>query len=115
MAVDVDRAAGGGPHEKRPACLPTKQRNALSKLFERPDFTPEEVHALGHARLLKVSGLGPRGLDIIAGWLAAHDLQLTSQQEASRLERQARRVDQAIRFLQRCGYEIRPPTSLARD
>ena len=76
MAVDVDLTAGGGPHEKRAACLPTKQRNALSKLFERPDFTPEEVHALGHARLLKVSGLGPRGLDIIAGWLAAHDLQL---------------------------------------
>lgn len=115
MAVDVDLAVGRGPHEKRPVCLPTKQRNALSKLFERPDFTPEEVHALGHARLLKVSGLGPRGLDIIAGWLAAHGLLLTSQQEASRLGRQARRVDQAIRFLQRCGYEIRPPASLTGD
>ena len=115
MAVDVDRAAGGGPHEKRPACLPTKQRNALSKLCERPDFTPEEVHALGHARLLKVSGLGPRGLDIIADWLAAHGLLLTRPQEASRRGRQARRVDQAIRFLQRCGYEIRPPASLTGD
>lgn len=88
------------------ATLPTLQRNALCKLFERADFTPEEVVAVGYRQLGKVNGIGPKGLEIIAAWLAAHGLVL-QHGGADRAGRHIRRVELAIRLLERYGYEVR--------
>lgn len=110
MAADVGMTDDGPASEKKPLGLPTLQRNALCKLFERSDFTPEEVLAVGYARLRKVNGIGPKGLDIIAAWLEAYGLVLRNS-ELDRAGRHVRRVDRAIRLLERYGYEVRPPST----
>ncbi len=109
MAAQGDRETQERPREASPPALPTLQRNALCKLFERADFTPGEVLAVGHARLRKVNGIGPKGLEIIAAWLGAHGLVLTT--EVDRAERHIRRVERAIRLLERHGYEVRRPSA----
>lgn len=90
------------------ADLPTLQRNALCKLFDRPDFTPREVAELGYSRLQKVSGIGPKGLEVICLWAARHGVELRPD-SAARSNRMAHRVERAIRLLQRLGYEVRQP------
>lgn len=109
MAAQGDRKVEEQCRAARPPALPTLQRNALCKLFERGDFTPEEVLALGCARLRKVNGIGPKGLEIIAAWLKAHGLLLTTETE--RGERHIRQVERAIRLLERHGYEVRRPSA----
>jgi len=91
-----------------PRGLPTLQRNALCKFFERADFTPEEVLAVGYGRLRKVNGIGPKGMEIISAWLSAHGLVLRNA-EMERTERHVRQVERAIRLLERYGYEISLP------
>ena len=107
MAADVGMMDDGPAPEKKPPGLPTLQRNALCKLFERTDFTPEDVLAVGYTRLRKVNGIGPKGLEIIAAWLEAYGLVLRNPQ-LERAGRHVHRVDQAIRLLERYGYEVRP-------
>ena len=56
--------------------LPTLQRNALRKIFDRPEFTPLEVAALGYRRLQQAEGIGQKGLQAITLWLQRHGLEL---------------------------------------
>lgn len=107
-AADPDMKTAGKAAIHPPSRLPTLQNNALCKLFERADFTPAEVLAVGYERLRKIDGIGPKGLEIIAAWLSAHGLVLHAQ-EAARSERHLPHVERAIRLLQRHGYEIRSP------
>jgi predicted DNA-binding helix-hairpin-helix protein len=86
--------------------LPTLQRNALAKFFNRPDFSPADVLTLGYPRLQKLNGIGPKGIDIIVSWVRSHGFELKIEDD-EKLKRQAQRVERAIRFLEKSGYEVR--------
>lgn len=128
MKPPVPTATAGMPDQRvgRPATvpvppsspifkLPTLQRNALRKLFDRPEFTPEEVARLGHRRLLKAEGIGQKGVVAITQWLAQHGLELQAdppdprppQRPATRSARLD--LETALRLVRNHGYEIRPP------
>lgn len=92
--------------------LPTLQRNALRKLFDRTEFAPEEVAALGVRRLRLVDGIGEKGIRIIRAWLAEHGCDLASEPAVAR--RTPRRsggwtLQSAMRLLRTHGYEISAP------
>lgn len=90
--------------------LPTLQRNALRKLFDRPFFTPEEVAALGYRRLQQAEGIGHKGLSAIAAWLAAFGFELKAPElppETGKPGRKrSRSVEQAVRLLRTHGYQV---------
>jgi hypothetical protein len=91
--------------------LPTLQRNALRKIFDRPHFTPEEVADLGYRRLQQAEGIGAKGLSAITGWLAAHGHQLPLPPPPgggpSVVPRKTRRtIEMAVRLLRTHGYEV---------
>ena len=95
--------------------LPTLQRNALFKIFDRPHFTPEEVAALGYRRLQQAEGIGTKGLSAIAAWLKAHGHQLplpTPADGASPVisKRTRRTIEMAVRLLRAHGYEVQQQT-----
>lgn len=103
-----DLNAGG------PGCpLPTLQRNALRKIFDRHEFSPEEVALLGYRRLQQAEGIGSKGLLAIAAWLAAYGFELKPPEEnpAARAvvpRKQRRSIEQAVRLLRHHGYEVLP-------
>jgi len=91
--------------------LPTLQRNALRKIFDRPQFTPEEVAAVGYRRLQQAEGIGAKGLSAITAWLAVHGLQLPLPTPPaggpSVVPRKTRRtIEMAVRLLRTHGYEV---------
>lgn len=93
--------------------LPTLQRNALRKIFDRPQFTPDEVAALGYRRLQQAEGIGTKGLASITEWLLAHghELKAPSQPpgEPQVPPRKSRRtIEMAVRLLRTHGYEVQP-------
>lgn len=51
MVNDIDAGGAGCP-------LPTLQRNALRKIFDRHEFSPEEVALFGYRRLQQAEGIG---------------------------------------------------------
>lgn len=119
---DCPSACGmGGKPQKRPLPataaamneLPTLQRNALRKIFDRPQFTPEEVAALGYRRLQQAEGIGAKGLSAITGWLEAHGYQLPLPTPpaggSSVVPKKTRRtIEMAVRLLRTHGYEVQP-------
>lgn len=91
--------------------LPTLQRNALRKIFDRHEFLPEEVVQLGYRRLQQAEGIGTKGLAAIADWLRAYgfELQPPPSSEAARppVARKTRRsIEQAVRLLRTHGYDV---------
>lgn len=96
--------------------LPTLQRNALRKIFDRPAFTPEEVARLGYRRLQQAEGIGRKGLEAITAWLGRHGFELKPPElpvEAPKLARGARRnIEQAVRLLRTHGYVVQVDRSL---
>ena len=93
--------------------LPTLQRNALRKIFDRPQFTPDEVAALGYRRLQQAEGIGSKGLASITDWLRVHGHELTAPpQPTGELQappRKSRRtIEMAVRLLRTHGYEVQP-------
>lgn len=91
--------------------LPTLQRNALSKVFNCPEFTPQEVFALGYRRLQRTDGVGQKGLKAIINWLALHGYQLEPPAEPAdppeKLPAEVRRsISGAVRLLRRHGYRV---------
>lgn len=101
-----DGAADGAMHR-----LPTLQRNALRKLFDRPEFTPAEVSALGYRRLQQAEGIGQKGLQAIGAWLQGYGYELRppeSVEGVQRLHSRTRKhIEQAVRLLRTHGYSIR--------
>lgn len=91
--------------------LPTLQRNALRKLFDRPFFTPEEVAALGYRRLQQAEGIGNKGLSAITTWLAQYGYELKPPEsfaDPCRAGKSRRRtIEMAVRLLRTHGYVVR--------
>lgn len=91
--------------------LPTLQRNALRKIFDRHEFTPEEVAALGYRRLQQAEGIGNKGLAAITEWLGLHGFELKPPEVAG-LPRQPlpkrirRNIESAVRLLRTHGYVV---------
>ena len=102
----TDRAAAGAMPR-----LPTLQRNALRKLFDRPEFTPAEVTALGYRRLQQAEGIGQKGLQAIGAWLQCYGYELKPPEPAEgvqKLHKKTRKhIEQAVRLLRTHGYSIR--------
>lgn len=92
--------------------LGTLQRNALSQLFGRRDFSPEDVAKLDYTRVERLPKIGRKGLEAIRAWLHTQGLDLTNPPGngdtlANRRLRQ--RIATATRLLQRHGYRVTPP------
>jgi len=90
--------------------LPTLQRNALRKIFDRPEFTPEEVAALGYRRVQQAEGIGNKGLAAITAWLRryGYDLKVPDPDEAAPTirSRNRRNIEMAVRLLRTHGYVV---------
>lgn len=100
-----DSAAAGAMNR-----LPTLQRNALRKVFDRPEFTPAEVAALGYRRLQQAEGIGQKGLQSISAWLQSCGYELKPPEAAAGEQqlpgRTRRNIEQAVRLLRTHGYSI---------
>lgn len=92
--------------------LPTMQRNALGKVFDRSDFTPGEVARLGHRRIERAEGIGRKGLATIIEWLRCHGYELADDTLGSQSRtlapspKEVKKVEKAMRVLQIHGYTI---------
>lgn len=112
MSDDMTECPVGGGLAESAAMrqLPTLQRNALRKLFDRPAFTPEEVAALGYRRLQQAEGIGHKGLAAIGEWLRRHGFELRPPElpEAPpAVPRTTRRhIEMAVRLLRTHGYTV---------
>ena len=119
MADEMSDCPPGSKSDERPVAtastamneLPTLQRNALRKIFDRPQFSPEEVAALGYRRLQQAEGIGVKGLSAIADWLQSHGHQLPLPPPTvgvpSDVPKKTRRtIEMALRLLRTHGYEV---------
>jgi len=91
--------------------LPTLQRNALRKLFDRPDISPEEVAGLGYRRLQQAEGVGQKGLETILAWLRDYGFELTPPAARTPPAKEAgppsrRSLEGAMRLLRIHGYAV---------
>lgn len=91
--------------------LPTLQRNALRKIFDRHEFTPDEVAMLGYRRLQQAEGIGNKGLAAITAWLKLYGFELKPPELASFSKpalpkRMRRNIDSAVRLLRTHGYVV---------
>jgi hypothetical protein len=109
-----DGSGEGQPVSAAPSAanqLPTLQRNALRKIFDRHEFTPEEVAMLGYRRLQQAEGIGNKGLAAITEWLRLHGFELKPPEIAgiSRPpvpKRMRRNIESAVRLLRTHGYVV---------
>lgn len=100
-------AAGTRPMDT----LPTLQRNALCKIFDRREFLPEEVAGLGYRRLQQAEGIGRKGLAEIGGWLRAYGFALIPPDPGSQLrpppsKKTRMNIESAVRLLRTHGYLV---------
>jgi hypothetical protein len=92
--------------------LSTMQLNALRQLFERRDFTVEDVAGLDYRQVERLPKVGKKGIEVIRTWLAqyGYDLLNVPEQNDEVAELRLReRLDQATRLLQKHGYRVEPP------
>lgn len=93
------------------ATLPTLQRNALRKIFDRPHFTPEEVAGLGLRRLQQAEGIGCKGMEVIRVWLNGFGFDLArpgsaDESGAQKHGKSRNRLESAMRMLKTNGYVV---------
>lgn len=80
-------------------------RNALRKVFDRPDFTPGEVALLGHRRLERADGIGQKGMATIIEWLRCHGYELAGDTLGAQLRnpaispKEVKKLEKAMRVL----------------
>ena len=114
-----ETANAGSSAGDQPVCevltqrqLPTMQRNALGKVFDRSDFTPGEVARLGHRRIERAEGIGRKGLATIIEWLRCHGFELaddtlgSQSRTSANSPKEVKKVEKAMRVLQIHGYTI---------
>ncbi len=92
------------------AHLPTRQRNALRLLLDKPSVSPEEIARLDYRALERAPGVGKTSIAIIRAWLNAHGYELSGLPAgaSSLRERQRKRkLERAIDYLRWHGYEVR--------
>jgi hypothetical protein len=101
---DCKPASGSGL-----AILPTRQKNALRLLLDKPCFGPEEIAALNYRILERAPGIDKNSLAIICAWLEGYGYELKglpaeaiNPREAQRL----RKLERAIDYLHGNGYEV---------
>lgn len=106
-ADGAERPAAVG---RQPDQLPTLQRNALRKIFDRHEFSPEEVAALGYRRLQQAEGIGNKGLAAIGDWLRRHGLELSPPPAPGNPPKPAKKsrrtIEMAVRLLRTHGYVV---------
>lgn len=91
------------------AALPTRQKNALRLLLNKPSFTPEEVAAIDFRVLERAPGIGKNSLSIIAAWLKGYGYELKGLPSLTVKPREAqrqRKLERAIDYLHWHGYEV---------
>ncbi len=96
--------------ESEAIVLPTRQRNALRLLLNKPSFSPQEIAALDVRIIERAPGIGRKSLDLINAWLKSHGYALSGVPRATLGNRQIlrqRKLQQAIELLRGSGYEIR--------
>lgn len=91
--------------------LPTLQRNALRKIFDRHEFSPEEVAQLGYRRLQQAEGIGNKGLTAITAWLQLYGFELKPPEQPAPSKgpvpkKTRRSIEQAVRLLRTHGYDV---------
>lgn len=92
--------------------LPTTPRNALRRVFDRPDFTPGEVAVLGRRRLERADGIGQKGMATIIDWLRCQGYELADDTRSARSRdlasspKEVSKLQKAMRVLQTHGYTI---------
>lgn len=99
-----------GSPESATAVLPTRQRNALRLLLNKPSISPQEVAALDARVIERAPGIGRKSLELIDDWLRAHGYRLAglpARHVNRRQERRQRKVEEAIDLLRVSGYEVR--------
>lgn len=105
---DCQRTSGFAAEAMR--LLPTLQRNALRKIFDRHDFLPEEVASLGYKRLHQADGIGCKGLATITAWLESYGFELKPPpwpvKPAPVGKRTRLGIERALRLLRMHGYEV---------
>lgn len=90
--------------------LPTRQRNILRNLLDRPEVTPADAAALDYRAVERAAGVGKHSLDIIRTWLQAHGLDLAEVpggEPRPVVPRRQRKLQRAIHYLEEQGYEVR--------
>jgi hypothetical protein len=114
-ATNASEASGDGQSVSAVALaanqLPTLQRNALRKIFDRHEFTPEEVAMLGYRRLQQAEGIGNKGLAAITDWLGLHGFELKPPEFSGHPKpplpkRMRRNIESAMRLLRTHGYVV---------
>lgn len=93
--------------------LPTLQRNALRKIFDRAEFSPEEVAALGYRRLQQAEGIGQKGLTTITAWLKDYGYELEAipvppPKERPGTKKARLNIEHAMHLLRTHGYVVQP-------
>jgi len=118
-ATSASEASGDGQSISTVALaanqLPTLQRNALRKIFDRHEFTPEEVAMLGYRRLQQAEGIGNKGLAAITDWLGLHGFELKPPEFSGHPKpplpkRMRRNIESAMRLLRTHGYVVQQET-----
>lgn len=101
---NLPREPQAGPPE-----LPTRQKNALRLLLDKPVITPEEVATLDYRAVERAAGVGKNSLAIIRAWLNSHGLDLRGIPDVSvsgRAAQRKRKLERAIDYLRWHGYEV---------
>ncbi len=114
MADEMRPAAPAPSWAAAVAQLPTLQRNALRKIFDRREFSPAEVAELGYHRLRLADGIGNKGLVAIAAWLVRYGCELKAPErpppgKAPPARKTRRSIEQALRILRAHGYDVVEP------
>jgi hypothetical protein len=91
--------------------LPTLQRNALRKIFDRHEFTAEEVATLGYRRLQQAEGIGNIGLAAITEWFRLYGFELKPPELAGNPKQfqpkiMRRNIESAVRLLRTHSYVV---------
>lgn len=89
--------------------LPTRQKHALCLLFNKPNFSPEEVSALDYRTLERAPGIGKNSLALIRAWLSSHGYEMPSLPPPPPNQRDVqrqRKLKRAIDYLRWHGYEV---------
>jgi hypothetical protein len=89
--------------------LPTRQKNALCLLLNKPNFSPEEVAALDYRTIERAPGVGKHSLAIIRAWLNSHGYDVKGLPTVGANPREVqrkRKLERAIDYLRWHGYEV---------
>lgn len=108
MHAAAERRRGAPPEDAFE--LPTRQKNVLRNLLDKPEISPEEVATLGYRVIERAPGVGKQSLDVIRKWLGHYGLDLSgipANDPDSLAQRRRRKIESAIGYLKAHGYEVR--------